>query len=127
MMPCVWLVLSFAIISAFSLLIGSALTPIWATTSKNQFGLYTCSTPSCVKDNYKDLRTLVCNQVKLYRELNEERDACLYQSGCLMFEGLESDFYIYSIFATGTTVFTNIWIISILTFCSRQITFYCGL
>ncbi|OMJ68622.1 hypothetical protein SteCoe_33872 [Stentor coeruleus] len=123
---CVWLGLSFAIISAFSLLIGSVLTPIWATTSKNQFGLYTCST-SCIKDNYKDLRTLVCNQVSFIENISEESDAYLYQSGCLMFEGLESAFYIYSIFATGTSVFTIIWIVSIITFSSRKITYYCGL
>ncbi|OMJ91916.1 hypothetical protein SteCoe_5478 [Stentor coeruleus] len=123
---CVWIAIIILLLGALSLLIGSIFTPIWATTTKNEFGLYTCNTP-CSKDNYKDLKTLVCSQELFIQEYSEDESIYLYQSGCLLFKNLESAFYLYSIFATATGIFTTIWIFSIITFCSRRITYYCGL
>ena len=96
-------VLIFFQLLTFSLITASVFSPIWGTIQDNEFGLYQCHSP-CSKSNYRDQRSMVCNQADLASDLGFAEDASLLQSACKMFKGLERGQYAY-VYCAAASVF----------------------
>ena len=101
----VWSIIVILQFASIGLIIASVFTPIWATTTDNQLGLYQCSS-SCSKDNYRDERSLVCSQANFALQFGNQVISNTFSSGCKMFEGLESGLYAYVICAGSAIFFT---------------------
>jgi hypothetical protein len=128
--PCdhksVWLIILILQLTAVALVIGSIFTPIWATTDDGEFGLYKCDS-SCSESNYKEQRKISCSESDFADDFESITTKNILDSTCKMFTNLESAFYAYIICAGGSLFFNLVWLISVLTFCSRKSTYICGI
>lgn len=121
-----WLVILILQLLAISLVIGSVFTPVWASTDDDEFGLYKCNT-SCAKSNYKDQRELSCTQIDFAGEYDSNAIEITLKSGCKLFENLERAFYIYIVCAGISLFCTLVWLSTVLIFCSRKVSYACGI
>ena len=90
-------------LSTVSIILASVFSPVWGTIDSSEFGLYQCHTP-CAKSNYRDQRSIVCNQADLASSLNYPVQSSALSSACTMFKGLERGQYAY-IYCAAASIF----------------------